>query len=811
MPNLGKALFLTMIIILATLSTPNLKIVQVLAQQLPVAKFTYTPEVPLINETVIFNASESYDPDGTILSYEWNFGDGTPEVVTPEVTVTHAYSAVGNYTVTLNVTDNEGLTNSSSLVVTVNYYPQAIFTYYPESPLVGETVLFNASESKPNGGVIRQYYWDFGDGATANVTSDTVTHAYSAVGNYTVTLTVWDSYGLTNSSAKLIVVIKAPVARFTYSPSYPTVDQTVTFDASTSESDGGVILWYYWDFGDGATANVTSDTVTHAYSAVGNYTVTLLIKDDEGLSGTTSKILSVREYPIATFVYFPTLPYVNETVTFNASESTPRGGVIIDYSWSFGDGQTGSGVIVNHTYTTYGTYYVTLTVTDSEGLSDSVQKSIRIIIGPIANFTHFPVYPLVNQTILFNATSSYDPDGTLVAYTWNFGDGNITTVSQPLIYHAYAAADVYEVSLTVTDNDGLTAHTSKFIGVYTTVPTHDVAILEVATSAVRIAIGEIIMVNVTAKNEGDSYFETFDVSLYYNDILIGTQTVIDLVSNTTEILTFNWNTAGLTPGDYSITAVASKVLDEIDLSDNSKTVTVRIGIPAILKVEPPIFEAQHINKTFNVDITINNLGEYWKVIGVEFRLSYNETLLEVVNVTEGPFLKNFGDTFFMQKTEPATSLYPAHVLIGVVLLPPYPPQQFPRGSGVLATVTFKIIHQEKVMDPDTAPPLSCNLELFIMEHVITSPLVDVEKERVPCLLEQPCQYNIYPNNIADVNWDYYVGIDDIVYTAERFGADPTNLPERWDPACDMNGDNYIGIDDIVLIASNFGWTPTYDP
>jgi len=342
-------------------------------------------------------------------------------------------------------------------------------------------------------------------------------------------------------------------------------------------------------------------------------------------------------------------------------------------------------------------------------------------------------------------------------------------------------------------------------------PTRDVAIVEVVPSKLRIAIGETIQVNVTVRNEGNAYSETFDVKLYYDSNLIGTQTVTNLALGATEKLTFSWDTTGLTPGDYTLTAIASTVPDETDFLDNSKSVEIRAGYPPTLNVVPSIVEAGKLNKTFSVDLTIDDLGEYWEVIGVEFRLSFNDTLLEVVNVTEGPFMQQFGTTFFIGKIEPETPLYSAHVLIGIVLLPPYPPEEFPHGSGVLATITFKIIYQEKSLNPETTPPLTCDLELFIMDHVITSPLVDLEKQRVPCNLGPACNYKIYPNHKADVNWDYYVGIDDITYTAEHFGSDPETWPERWDPECDVNGDNYVGIDDVVMVASNFGWTSKFDP
>ncbi|MHC1583843.1 MAG: NosD domain-containing protein [Methanosarcinales archaeon] len=84
----------------------------------PIASFTYTPQSPLVNETITFNASSSYDPDGTIVSYEWDFGDGNT-TTTPDPVITHSYSEAGSYEVTLTVRDNDCLTNSTKRSVMV--------------------------------------------------------------------------------------------------------------------------------------------------------------------------------------------------------------------------------------------------------------------------------------------------------------------------------------------------------------------------------------------------------------------------------------------------------------------------------------------------------------------------------------------------------------------------------------------------------------------------------------------------------------------------------------------------------------------
>jgi PKD repeat protein len=88
--------------------------------QLPTASFTYSPENPVVNQTITFDASSSYDPDGQIVSYEWDFGDGTNGT---EEIVNHSYSSPGNYTVNLTVTDDDSVMNSTNKTIIV--YPPA--------------------------------------------------------------------------------------------------------------------------------------------------------------------------------------------------------------------------------------------------------------------------------------------------------------------------------------------------------------------------------------------------------------------------------------------------------------------------------------------------------------------------------------------------------------------------------------------------------------------------------------------------------------------------------------------------------------
>ena len=568
----NKVVFLATLIFSVTLMIPH-----VAGSLPPVATFTYTPERPILGDTVVFDASSSYDPDGGIIkSYRWDFGDGNIKTW-PDSVIHHNYTAFGTYNVTLTVTDDEGETGTTWQSVTVRQYPVATFTYTPDRPIAGYPVTFNASLSTENGGTIVNYTWDFGDENVTTVTTPIINHVYTTHGDYTVTLNVTDSEGLWDTESQLITVRGIPVAKFTYTPERPIVNEPVTFNASLSTADGGTIVSYFWTFGDGT--NGTGMIVNHTYTATGDYTATLTITDSEDLTDIAQATFTVRGYPVAFFEYNPKLPLVDETVTFDASASTEDGGTIMNYTWDFGDGSlpvTETDPITTHVYTAFGTYNVTLTIVDSEDLTDIFMDTIRILIHPVANFTHSPTKPIVNETITFDASASYDPDRSIVSYTWDFGDGN-TTVNSAVITHTYTAEDTYNVTLTVTDDDGLTDTVWKLVWVYTEIPVHDVAIINVTTSATEVYPGRIVNITVVAKNEGTA-FETFSVTVYYNDMSVDTPKTVDLLPGEEATLDFSWNTTDVTPANYNVTAKASAVEGETiaDQADNTKSTSVKV-------------------------------------------------------------------------------------------------------------------------------------------------------------------------------------------------------------------------------------------
>jgi len=223
--------------------------------------------------------------------------------------------------------------------------------------------------------------------------------------------------------------------------------------------------------------------------------------------------------------------------------------------------------------------------------------------------------------------------------------------------------------------------------------------------------------------------------------------------------------------------------------------------PPTLKVEPSNCTAKFLNQTFSINVTINNLSVGWKVVAVQFGLTYNATMLEVVNVSEGPFLKEAGDTSFVYIVD-HHYLYGDYVLVRIMLQPNATGQwnTFPSGSGVLATITFRVISQVRGFDQRlgyiTSIP-SCNLTL------VETTIISANDYEVAHYTEIG-RCNILPTNIADINYDGIVDFKDLYAIAIGFGATPAR-PE-WDPNLDLNNDGVIDIKDLYLVAMNYGWT-----
>ena len=251
-------------------------------------------EAPL---TINFDAGASTGP---ISSYTWTFGDGASVT---GVTASHSYQSAGTYTATLTVKDTNGQSQQAALAIAVNSPPindsdpKAVIS---SSTAVGDapfTVSFDGSGSTTSQPPITSYLWDFGDGATGE--GVTVDHLYTVPGTYTSGLTVHDSAGRTDSITTPVIITLGsgqtnlpPMPSFTAAPPYGAAPLAVTFDGSASSDADGSIISYLWNFGDGITS--TGVSTQHTFTGTGNYTVTLQVTDDKGVSAVSSQTVSVN-------------------------------------------------------------------------------------------------------------------------------------------------------------------------------------------------------------------------------------------------------------------------------------------------------------------------------------------------------------------------------------------------------------------------------------------------------------------------------------------------------------------------------------
>jgi PKD repeat protein len=252
------------------------------------------PTIGIEGVAVTFDGSASTDADGSIASYDWDFGDGS--AATGWI-VSHTYFA-GSFTVSLTVTDNSGNTDTATLNISVaapNVAPTAVISG-PTNGTEGIAVSFDGSGSSDLDGTVVSYDWDFGDNSAGSGMN--VTHTYAA-GTYTLTLAVTDDMGATDS-ATINITITA-----TTSPQPPIADAggsysanvgvLVQFDGSASSDPDGFIASYSWDFGDGSATGSGVGPV-HIYTTPGNYTVVLTVTDDQGLTAVAQTTAQIAEH-----------------------------------------------------------------------------------------------------------------------------------------------------------------------------------------------------------------------------------------------------------------------------------------------------------------------------------------------------------------------------------------------------------------------------------------------------------------------------------------------------------------------------------
>ncbi len=407
-------------------------------------------------DIVVFDGSGSKDPDGGLLRYHWDFGDGgTADIVNP----TRTFTKGALYPVTLSVQDESGFPNdhdTSRIVVKVDELPLA--KAGPDQEVcAGTEVHFDGSGSHDSDGVVNRFTWDFGDNTTGG--GDKPVHVYPQPGDYRVLLTIeGDQAGQcdnTNTDEMHVKVVEAPVAKIA-GPSAVPVGAVARFDASQSSGATGQIQSWRWDFGDGAMAE--GATVEHVYQKAGAYFVKLAIGTDAKASecnASTVQHAVVANAPPVANAGGDRLVGVNQEVLFDGSGSSDPDGTVTSWSWDFGDGSQASGVNVRHRYRASGRYPVTLTVTDDTQLPNNTTTATitATVNAPPEPVIAGPSAACPGEPVAFNGRSSTDADGEIARFLWHFGDGASAEGAE--VTHSYAAPGHYPLALIADDGRGL--------------------------------------------------------------------------------------------------------------------------------------------------------------------------------------------------------------------------------------------------------------------------------------------------------------------------------------------------------------------
>ncbi|EHQ28162.1 PKD domain-containing protein [Mucilaginibacter paludis] len=312
------------------------------------------------------------------------------------------------------------------------------------------------------------------------------------------------------------------------------VADTICLGNSTAFTDSTVVTGttvksWLWDFGDG-TPSSSIQNPSHTYTTAGNKTVKLTLTNANGcVSSTASKTIYISTPPVAQFT-IPSTGCINQPVTIT-DQSTAVDGTITSWLWDYGDGTTGDALV--HTYTSTGSYTVTLMVKGSKGgCSSSTFRRITINPLPVVNFS----LPSVCQSDFYSNftdnTTIADNSGNFT-YLWNFGDKNANTTypntsTSKNPQHHYSDTGRYVVSLTVTSINGCSVTATKTLTVNGATRKADFDVLDslnlCSNREVMIAnrstvdFGSLTKVKVYFDYGGDTTLQVTDNSPYYGKL-----------------------------------------------------------------------------------------------------------------------------------------------------------------------------------------------------------------------------------------------------------------------------------------------------
>lgn len=385
-------------------------------------------------QPVTFTDASTPVPGSNIVSWEWDFGDGSPPVNTQNPTHTFPLNPL-SYNVTLTVTDVNGC--SSELTQTINFGgPTAEFT----TANVCDGFPVGFTDASTPAATITNWNWDFNNDGIVDNTQQNPSYTYPGPGSYQVELLVEATGGCKDSIVHTVVVNPNPTANF--SANNECLGTAVTFNDMSVVSTGNITGWA-WDFGDGSPVD-NNASPTHNYTTPGTYNVTLTVTSDSGCVDDITKTVEVYSNPVADFS--ADTACAGFATTFADLSTAGSGGNITNWAWDFDNDNNPDDVNQNPTYIFPGpgTYPVNLSITDVTGCVHDTTINISVSPQPTADFTY------TNECYGTASTFtdlSLPNGGTIANWYWDFDNDGIVDNTNQNPTHIYPAPGSYTVEL----------------------------------------------------------------------------------------------------------------------------------------------------------------------------------------------------------------------------------------------------------------------------------------------------------------------------------------------------------------------------
>jgi PKD repeat protein len=502
----------------------------------PVAKFSFSPVSPKINDEVTFLNSST-----NATSYKWTAA-GTSFNST-EQSPKYTFTTAGDFNVKLVATGAGGINEITSKVTVTATAPVAAFSFSPTSPLTGEEVTFTNTSTDAT-----SYQWS-ATGTSFSSTEQNPKFTFSTAGDFNVKL-VATGLGGTNEVTKTITVTAAqvaPVAAFSFSPTSPVTGEEVTFTNASTNADS-----YQWSAA-GTSFSSTDKNPKFTFDSAGDFEVKLVVTNSAGTDEITKTITvtAAQVAPVAAFSFSPTSPVTGEEVTFtNASTNADS------YQWSAaGTSFSSTDKNPKFTFDSAGDFEVKLIVTNSAG-TDEITKTITVTaaqVAPIAAFSFSPTSPEVGEVVTFtNESTNAD------SYQWSAAGTSFSSTDKNPKFTFDSAGD-FEVKLVVTNSAG----TDEIIKTITVTAAQVAPVAAFSYSPTSPEIGEVVTFTNESTNADSYQWSAAGTSF-----------------NSTEMNpTFTFDTAG----DYEVKLVVTNASGKTNTSSKStastdeiiKTITVK--------------------------------------------------------------------------------------------------------------------------------------------------------------------------------------------------------------------------------------------